>query len=103
MTLSVLDVTQATSSLDTETERAIQESLQSLDRNRTLVVIAHRLSTVQDADLICVLEQGVLVESGTHDELLARPGGRYAELVLKMVQQSAAEAVESAAPPAVAV
>lgn len=77
---------QATSSLDTETERSIQDSLQLLGRNRTLIVIAHRLSTVQDADVIYVLEQGVVVEKGRHEELLARPDGRYADLVLKMSQ-----------------
>ena len=78
----------------------MQESLLALsgDRNnsnstnnrasRTLIIIAHRLSTIQDADCICVLEQGVLAESGTHEELLQRPGGRYAELVMKMKQQA---------------
>lgn len=57
-----------------------------LGRNRTLIVIAHRLSTVQDADIIYVLEQGMVVEQGRHEELLSRPSGRYAELVLKMTQ-----------------
>jgi ABC-type multidrug transport system fused ATPase/permease subunit len=65
----------------------VQESLKILgSARRTLVVIAHRLSTVQDADLILVLEQGKLVESGTHWDLLAR-NGRYSELVAKMRQQ----------------
>ena len=77
---------QATSALDTETEHSVQESLQILGKHRTLIVIAHRLSTIQDADCICVLENGVLAESGTHEELLQRPGGRYAELVMKMRQ-----------------
>lgn len=78
----------ATSSLDTETEHSVQEAMQILgqQQNRTLIVIAHRLSTIQDADCINVLEQGVLAESGTHDELLQKPGGRYAELVMKMRQ-----------------
>ena len=78
---------QATSALDTETEQSVQESLRVLGQHRTLIVIAHRLSTIRDADCICVLENGTLAESGTHDELLSRPGSRYAELVMKMRQR----------------
>ena len=74
---------QATSSLDTETEQSIQDSLNALGIHRTVVIIAHRLTTVQNADLIIVLENGKVVEQGNHVELLSRPGGRYAELVLK--------------------
>ena len=77
---------QATSSLDTETEQSIQDSLISLGIHRTVVIIAHRLTTVQNADLIIVLENGKVVEQGTHVELLSKTGGRYAELVMKMTQ-----------------
>lgn len=76
---------EATSSLDTETEMSVQESIRLLrtQKQRTVLIIAHRLSTVQNADLIFVLEQGRVVERGTHTELLSK-GGRYAELVSKM-------------------
>ncbi len=70
----VLVLDEATSSLDSESERAVKENLDQLLSGRTSVVIAHRLSTVRDADLILVLESGRLVERGTHDELLARRG-----------------------------
>ncbi|MDB6079390.1 MAG: multidrug transporter ATP-binding protein [Akkermansiaceae bacterium] len=70
---------EATSALDNETERLVQAALETLRSDRTSFVIAHRLSTVRKADLICVLDDGKLVESGKHDDLLAR-GGLYAKL-----------------------
>jgi len=76
----VLVLDEATSALDTTTERALQLALDELARGRTTITIAHRLSTVRDADRIAVLDGGRLVESGTHDELVAA-GGRYADLV----------------------
>jgi ATP-binding cassette subfamily B protein len=78
----VLLLDEATSSLDTQTERAVQEALDRLAAGRTTIAIAHRLSTVRDADQIVVLDRGQIVERGTHDELLAL-GGRYASLVLR--------------------
>ena len=77
---------EATSSLDTETEQAIQSSLQMLGKKKTVIIIAHRLSTVQHADNIVVLEAGKIVESGNHQELLKKDG-RYAELVTVMQQE----------------
>ncbi|MGE0862860.1 MAG: lipid A export permease/ATP-binding protein MsbA [Vicinamibacterales bacterium] len=76
--LLILD--EATSALDSESERLVQQALATLMMNRTSFVIAHRLSTVQKADAIIVLERGRVVEIGRHDELVARPGGAYARL-----------------------
>ena len=75
----VLVLDEATSALDTETERAVQKAFDTLARGRTTITIAHRLSTVRDADQIVVLDHGRIVESGDHVSLLASDG-RYAEL-----------------------
>jgi ATP-binding cassette subfamily B protein len=75
----VLVLDEATSSLDTQTERLVQEALERLSEGRTTIAIAHRLSTVEDADQIVVLDRGRVVEVGSYTELLAR-GGRFAAL-----------------------
>ena len=75
----VLVLDEATSSLDTQTERLVQEALERLSEGRTTIAIAHRFSTVRDADQIVVLDRGSIVEVGTYDELVAR-GGRFSEL-----------------------
>jgi subfamily B ATP-binding cassette protein MsbA len=73
----ILILDEATSALDTESERLVQDALTKLMTNRTSIVIAHRLSTIKHADCICVLENGRIVEQGTHDELIAIEKGIY--------------------------
>ncbi|TVQ93096.1 MAG: ABC transporter ATP-binding protein [Bacteroidetes bacterium] len=75
----ILILDEATSALDTESEKLVQEALSNVMKNRTSVVIAHRLSTVINADLICVMHDGKIVERGTHEQLLAN-GGYYKKL-----------------------
>lgn len=76
----ILILDEATSALDSESERLVQEALEHLMKNRTTLVVAHRLSTIKHADLICVVHEGRIVERGTHDELYAL-GGYYTKLV----------------------
>ena len=76
----ILILDEATSALDTESEKLVQEALEHLMKDRTTIVVAHRLSTIRNADLICVLHEGEMVEKGTHDELLAL-NGYYRRLV----------------------
>jgi ATP-binding cassette subfamily B protein len=84
----VLVLDEATSSLETQTEAAVQQELERLAEGRTTITIAHRLSTVRDADQIVVLDAGQIVERGTHEELLER-GGVYASLVARDVTEPA--------------
>jgi len=87
----ILILDEATSALDTDSERQIQAALEALQRNRTTLVIAHRLSTIQRADEILVLEDGAIVERGTHARLLEQ-GGTYAELHRKQFEDPGAAA-----------
>lgn len=93
----ILLLDEATSALDTQTERDIQESLKQMGEGRTVITIAHRLSTIADADQIIVLEAGVVVERGTHEELLAHHG-RYSAMWARQSaeEEEAAHALEAA-------
>ncbi|MBM4157703.1 MAG: ATP-binding cassette domain-containing protein, partial [Ignavibacteria bacterium] len=76
----ILILDEATSSLDTESEHLVQEAIDKLMHNRTSIVIAHRLSTVREADKIAVLENGKITQTGTHDELINQQNGLYKKL-----------------------
>jgi ATP-binding cassette subfamily B protein len=88
----ILLLDEATSALDSQTERDIQDSLREMSRGRSVITIAHRLSTVADADQIVVLDSGHIVERGTHEELLARKG-RYHAMWTRQAAERGAEAV----------
>lgn len=77
----ILILDEATSNVDTRTEKAIQDAMHSIMQGRTSIVIAHRLSTIRDSDLIVVMERGEIAECGSHEELLAKKG-RYYELYM---------------------
>ncbi|KAJ3020564.1 Homocysteine S-methyltransferase 1 [Thoreauomyces humboldtii] len=90
---SIILLDEATSALDNATERLVQDRLEALSQNRTTLVIAHRLSTVVDADLIIVLTDGAVAEKGTHDELMAKEG-TYHHLWMRQLVDEGAEVLE---------
>jgi ABC-type multidrug transport system fused ATPase/permease subunit len=81
----VLILDEATSALDAESEALVREALAVLQRGRTCLVIAHRLSTVRDADRVVVMDRGRIVQQGRHAELVADEGGLYAQLVQRQL------------------
>ena len=76
----ILILDEATSSLDSESEKLVQDALEKLMKNKTSIVIAHRLSTIKNSDKIIVLDSGKIVETGNHDELISK-NGYYSKLI----------------------
>ena len=93
----ILVLDEATASVDTRTELVIQEALRKLLAGRTSFVIAHRLSTIRDADQVLVMEDGLIVERGTHDELVLQ-GGAYAQLHARQFREIAVPSLNGSSP-----
>ena len=89
----ILILDDSLSAVDTFTEEKILNGLRDVRQNRTTLIVSHRISTVRDADLICVLDDGQIIERGTHDELLAL-GGEYAELYERQLLEEELEATD---------
>lgn len=79
---SILLLDEATSALDAESENSVQEALDRVMIGRTTVIVAHRLSTIRNADIIAVVQAGKIIETGTHDQLISDPNSAYASLAL---------------------
>ncbi|KAK9331460.1 P-loop containing nucleoside triphosphate hydrolase protein [Lipomyces starkeyi] len=92
----ILLLDEATSALDTKSEGIVQDALDKASKNRTTIVIAHRLSTVKDADMIVVMKSGVVLEKGSHEELIAKRGEYYSLVMAQNVEQEVEERLEDA-------
>ncbi|MCK5352585.1 ATP-binding cassette domain-containing protein, partial [bacterium] len=90
----ILILDEATSSLDTESEHLVQKALENLVRGKTTLTIAHRISTVKDADRIVVISQGRIVESGQHEDLI-KLGGEYSRLYSLLVEENPSDEPQS--------
>ncbi|KAE9594563.1 hypothetical protein Lal_00037416 [Lupinus albus] len=92
---TILLLDEATSALDAESERIVQEALERVMSNRTTLVVAHRLSTIRNADTISVVHKGKIVEQGTHDELIKDPEGAFSQLIRLQEGQKEDEAIQN--------
>ncbi|MDP5140388.1 MAG: ATP-binding cassette domain-containing protein, partial [Spirosomaceae bacterium] len=92
---AILLLDEATSALDSESEKLVQDALDELMKNRTTIIIAHRLATIRNVDKIYVLKDGEIIESGSHEELILNTEGNYANLVKLQFERNVAEEVIS--------